>query len=149
MDLINCLGDRPYPLPDSLKEYLDEIKRRKENQEKEKEEKTEEIKLEENEGEEKKSEKKDVDEENRAGLFMTYKALCKVLSNNISAVNPDFPYTQTLASTLVEMANNNIYFAEHLPSLTDIRVKDGNLSEIKQMLEVFAFRMLGVEIPSA
>jgi hypothetical protein len=47
------------------------------------------------------------------------------------------------------MANNNIYFAEHLPSLTDIRIKDGNLSEIKQMLEVFAFRMLGVEIPSA
>jgi len=92
---------------------------------------------------------KDVDEENRAGLFVTYKSLCKVISNNIGEVNSDFPYAQTLASTLVEMANTNIYFAEHLPSLTTIRIHNGDLSEIKQMLEVFAFRMLGVEIPKS
>jgi hypothetical protein len=34
VDIIECLGDRPFPLPDSLKDYLDEIKKRKENQQK-------------------------------------------------------------------------------------------------------------------
>jgi AcrR family transcriptional regulator len=87
---------------------------------------------------------KDVDEENRAGLFLTYKSLCKVIAKNINNVNPDFPYAHTLASTLVEMTNNNIYFAEHLPSLTDIKLKDGNLDEVKKLLEVFVSKLLNV-----
>jgi AcrR family transcriptional regulator len=87
---------------------------------------------------------KDVDEENREGLFLTYKSLCKVIAKNINNVNPDFPYAHTLASTLVEMTNNNIYFAEHLPSLTDIKLKDGNLDEVKKLLEVFVSKLLNV-----
>jgi AcrR family transcriptional regulator len=87
---------------------------------------------------------KDVDEENRAGLFLTYKTLCKVLYNQILNIKPDFPYAHTLASTLIEMTNNNIFYAEHLPSLTDIRIQDGNLQELKTMLEVFVSRILGV-----
>jgi AcrR family transcriptional regulator len=87
---------------------------------------------------------KDVDEENRAGLFLTYKSLCKVIAKNISAAKPEFCYAQTLASTLVEMTNNNIYFAQHLPSLTDIKLKEGNLDEVKIMLEVFVSKLLGI-----
>ena len=74
---------------------------------------------------------KDVDEENRAGLFLTYKTLCKVLYNQILNIKPDFPYAHTLASTLIEMTNNNIFYAEHLPSLTDIKIQDGNLLYLK------------------
>jgi hypothetical protein len=87
---------------------------------------------------------KDVDEENRAGLFLTYKTLCRVLCNQIINIKPDFPYAHTLASTLIEMTNNNIFYAEHLPSLTDIKIQDGNLQELKTMLEVFVSRILGV-----
>ena len=87
---------------------------------------------------------KDVDEENRLGLFLTYKSLCKAIAKNINNVNPDFPYAHTLASTLIEMTNNNIYFAEHLPTLTDIKLKDGNLDEVKKLLEVFVSKLLNV-----
>jgi hypothetical protein len=34
MDIIDCLGDRPFPLPDSIKDYLDEIKKRRDKQDK-------------------------------------------------------------------------------------------------------------------
>ena len=29
VDIIGCLGDRPFPLPDSIKDYLNEIQKRK------------------------------------------------------------------------------------------------------------------------
>lgn len=40
------------------------------------------------------------------------------------------------------MANNHIYFALHLPSLTDISVEEGNLSQVEKLLEDFAFGLL-------
>ncbi len=88
---------------------------------------------------------KDVDLENKEGLFATYKELCKVLAKFLSAVNPDFPYTKTLATSLLEMANNNIFYADHLPSLTD--VKENNREMLKEILEIFAFRMLETSRP--
>ncbi|MFT4973769.1 MAG: hypothetical protein ACI9JY_002980 [Saprospiraceae bacterium] len=47
-----------------------------------------------------------------------------------------------MASNLFEMANNHIYFAQHLPRLTDVAVTDGNFDEVEQMLEYFAFTLL-------
>lgn len=88
---------------------------------------------------------KDVDDENKAGLYVTYKSLCKSLSDKIKAVNPEFPYAQTLASTLLDMANNNIYYAQHLPSLTNIKLDSGNLTELKSLLELFSCRLLQIE----
>ena len=88
---------------------------------------------------------KDVDDENKSGLYVTYKSLCKSLSDKIQAVNPEFPYAQTLASTLLDMANNNIYYAQHLPSLTNIKLDSGNLTELKALLELFSCRLLQIE----
>lgn len=88
---------------------------------------------------------KDVDEENKAGLYVTYKSLCKNLADKIRAVQPDFPYAQTLASTLLEMSNNNIYYAQHLPSLTNIKITENDLSELKAMLEHFTCRLLQID----
>lgn len=86
---------------------------------------------------------KDVDKENKEGYFHNYKALCATIAMVILEINPDFPYARTLASTLLEMANDNIYFAEHLPSLTDIRVGDErDLSEVQAMLEFFALNLV-------
>lgn len=85
---------------------------------------------------------KEVDLENREGLFLNYKTLCNVISDTISAVNPNYAYPRTLASTLIEMANTHIYFAEHIPALTEIRTEGGSLSPVKTMLEDFATRIL-------
>ena len=88
---------------------------------------------------------KDVDEENKAGLYVTYKSLCKSLADKILAVNPNFPYAQTLASTLLDMSNNNIYYAHHLPSLTNIKLNNENLTELIALLELFTCRLLQIE----
>ncbi|MCO6479035.1 MAG: TetR/AcrR family transcriptional regulator [Phaeodactylibacter sp.] len=82
--------------------------------------------------------KKNVDEENKEGFFLSYKALCGKLADIILEANPRFSYPRALASTLLETANNNIYFAQHLPRLTDIRFQPGFLDEVVRMLYTFA-----------
>jgi len=65
-----------------------------------------------------------VDTENRYGFFLSYKALCKKISLVILEINPQHRYPKALATTLIETANNNIYFAKHLPKLTDVKEND-------------------------
>lgn len=85
---------------------------------------------------------KAVDKENKQGFFLTYKSLCKAIAKIIQEIKPGYAYPHTLASTMLEMANDHIYFAEHLPRLTDITVENGDFSEVKKMLEDFAFGLL-------
>lgn len=85
---------------------------------------------------------KTVDEENEYGYFINYKKLAGKVAKVISELKPDFPYPHALASNLFEMANNHIYFALHLPRLTDVKVKEGNYDEVEKMLEYFAFSLL-------
>lgn len=83
-----------------------------------------------------------VDQENKHGFFLTYKALNKKIANIISEVNSEYEYPHALASTILEMANNHIYFALHLPSMTDIKIEDGDLSQVEKLLEDFAFGLI-------
>jgi len=83
-----------------------------------------------------------VDEENKLGFFSAYKSLSQKVAKIIQAVNPTFPYPQTLASNLLEMANNQTYFAEHLPSVTDIKIKRGKMQPLEDMLEFFVFKLI-------
>ena len=86
---------------------------------------------------------KEVDKENKEGFFMNYKKLAAKVSDVILEITPEFPYPHALASNLFEMANNHIYFAEHLPRLTDVIVKQDDFDEVEEMLEYFAFTLLG------
>lgn len=88
---------------------------------------------------------KEVDKENQEGFFSTYKSLAAKIASFISEINPGFTYPRALASTLLEMAKDQAYFAEHLPRLTDVEVKNGNLSEVEQLLLDFAFRLVKPE----
>lgn len=85
---------------------------------------------------------KDVDEENSKGLFGSYKSLANTVSKVISEVNPKFKYPFALATNLFEMSNNHIYFAKHLPKLTDISIKDDNFIEVENMLHFFTKKLL-------
>jgi AcrR family transcriptional regulator len=85
---------------------------------------------------------KEVDKENKDGFFANYKKLCQKVAAVITEVNPDFPYSRSLASNLFEMANNHIYYAQHLPLLTDVVVKGEDYGEVEKMLKYFAFSML-------
>ncbi len=86
---------------------------------------------------------KEVDKENSEGFFLNYNNLSEKVANVISELNPNFPYPHALASNLFEMANNHIYFALHLPELTDVKIKGDNYKEVQEMLEYFAFKILG------
>lgn len=83
-----------------------------------------------------------VDRENKQGFFLTYKSLNKKIADIISEINPDFKYPHALASTLLEMANDQIYFALHLPSMTDVEIKDSDLSQVEKLLEDFTFGLI-------
>ncbi len=85
---------------------------------------------------------KEVDEENEDGLFLNYKRLAQKVAGVINEINPEFAYPNALASTFFEMANNHIYFAQHLPSLTDVTVEKNNYTEVEKMLLHFAFALL-------
>jgi len=63
---------------------------------------------------------KQVDQENKDGLFAEFKQLAKRVSELIEAVAPNYPYPHSLASLFIESQLNQRYFADHLPSLTDI-----------------------------
>jgi AcrR family transcriptional regulator len=83
---------------------------------------------------------KDVDADNQEGFFQAYKSLTRKLANFIYAVNPAFPYCRSLASTLIESAHLQMFFAEHLPGLTDLRVgADHDKPQIIDYLEGLAF----------
>jgi AcrR family transcriptional regulator len=84
-----------------------------------------------------------VDDDNRKGFFHTYKALCSNIAAIISKINPQYPYPKALATTLMEMAKNNIYFAFHLPRLTDIVIDKNNFQPAVDLLNHFAFTQLG------
>lgn len=85
---------------------------------------------------------KQVDAENKDGFFLKYEALVGKIRDLVLEVNPNFPYPNALASNLFEMTNNQVYFSQHLPRLTDIDIKGGEFSELREMMEYFAFKLV-------
>jgi hypothetical protein len=67
-----------------------------------------------------------VDAENREGMFRSYKRLCRTVADLIREVNPDYPWPVALVSTVVESSHLQKYFAEHLPSLTEVTRGDAD-----------------------
>lgn len=62
---------------------------------------------------------KHVSADNDAKLFKPYKDLCHRIATMFLEYNPDYQFPHSLASTLIETAQHQTYFKEHLPSLTD------------------------------
>lgn len=77
---------------------------------------------------------RDVDEINRQGLFRGFKALCHKIALVIEEINPKYKYSHTLVSTMLEASHQQTYFAQHLPSLTEIG-KNSKLDLEEQVYE--------------
>ncbi len=71
---------------------------------------------------------KEVDNANKEGFYAGYKRLVAHISNIVLEINPKFKYSHTLVSTIVEGIHHQKYFADHLPSLTDISNNSGELA---------------------
>ncbi len=87
---------------------------------------------------------KEVDEENRAGLFRDYKALCRRIGEIVGQINPAYPYPHALVSTLFETSRKHVFFAQHLPSLTE--VKDKDVKTLVNFLEHLMFSAIDVPV---
>ena len=83
-----------------------------------------------------------MDTENKEGYFLHNKSLCRKIAENILAVNPDYTFPNTLASNLIETAHEQIFFAKHIKSLTDIKIEKEDYSGIAGFLEHIAFGVL-------
>lgn len=79
---------------------------------------------------------RDVDAENREGLFLSYKRLCRTVADLVGAVNPDYRYPLALVSTVVESSHMQKYFAEHLPRLTDVNHEQADASTSRFLTEL-------------
>ncbi len=90
---------------------------------------------------------RDVDAENRDGLFRSYKRLCHTVAAMITEINPDYRYPVALVSTVVESSHMQKYFAEHLPSLTEVP-HDGMDGSATAFLTEMVFRAIGTGEPA-
>ncbi len=85
---------------------------------------------------------KNIDEENKHGFYYSYKQLIQKIADVVLEIDKKFPYPHSFASNLFEMANNEIYFAEHLPRLTDISVENENYDQVATLLKFYKLRIL-------
>lgn len=78
-----------------------------------------------------------VDEDNRSGFFGGYKSICKKMAGLILQCNPRYPYPNSLVSTIMMTSLQQVFYSEHLPSLTN--VKNSNHNELYDFVEQLVF----------
>ncbi len=62
---------------------------------------------------------KEVDQENKDGYFVIYKRVIHRLKDMINAVNPDYSYPSSLASTVIDGSLHQHFLKQHFSSITD------------------------------
>ncbi len=77
-----------------------------------------------------------VDQDHQSGLFEGFQALGQRIAGFISETNPAYPYPQSLSSTLLLTVNRQLFFADHIPSLSNF---DGNESRQDQHQRLHEF----------
>ncbi len=67
---------------------------------------------------------KEVDELNRQGMFLEYKMVCRHVARLLITIKPNYPYPHALVSTIIEAAHHQVFFGQHLPSLSEPKMHD-------------------------
>ena len=62
---------------------------------------------------------KEVDEENKIGFFLVYKRVINRIIEMIVAVNPEYQFAKSLASSIVEGALHQHFLKDHLKTITN------------------------------
>jgi Bacterial regulatory proteins, tetR family len=83
-----------------------------------------------------------VDNDNKEGLFGGFKSLCKKIADWVIEVNPDYPYPNSLVSTILLTAKQQVFFSEHLPSLTNINRNENDHDKLRHFLETIVFNSI-------
>lgn len=80
-----------------------------------------------------------VDKENKEGFFLTLKSLKMEIARIILDMNPEYPFANSLASTILEMSSSLRFYAHHLPSMGDVADLETLDEEICRYLESLVF----------
>lgn len=67
---------------------------------------------------------RNVTKDNKDRLFKPYKDLCARIAGIIKEYNPKYRFSNSMASTLLEMSHSQKFFMQNLPSLTDSNSSD-------------------------
>ena len=67
---------------------------------------------------------KNVDDENKAGYFIVYKRVINRIITIIEEINPNYAYSKSLASTVVESALHQQFLKQHLKTITNFSEED-------------------------
>ena len=62
---------------------------------------------------------KEVDQENKIGFFLVYKRVINRIIEMIVAVNPEYQFAKSLASSIVEGALHQHFLKDHLKTITN------------------------------
>jgi AcrR family transcriptional regulator len=81
---------------------------------------------------------KKVDEENKAGYYLTFKRNVCLISEVLLKMNPNYLYPNALAATLIEASFHQRYFGLHLPRLTNELHVTSNLEDFLFHLSINA-----------
>jgi len=63
---------------------------------------------------------KEVEECNEKGFYIGYKKLVNRVSDIVLEIDPNYAFSHTLISTIIEGIHHQKYFSQHLPSLSSI-----------------------------
>lgn len=88
---------------------------------------------------------KHVKEDYKAGLFEAYKVVCSKLEDIIKELNPNYKYPKALAIGIIRLIHKQIFFAQHLPELTDLSLINEDTSEIEDFICSIVFATLKVK----
>ena len=83
-----------------------------------------------------------VDSVNLEGCYRSYKRLCRRVADIIVEISPTYAFPVALVSTVVESSHMQKYFAEHLPSLTEVTRGEIDSSATAFLTDV-VFRVIG------
>jgi AcrR family transcriptional regulator len=85
---------------------------------------------------------KQVDSDNKEGFFGGLKSLCKKIAGWIIEVNPTYEFPNALVSTLLLTAKQQMFFADHLPSLTNLNKGETRYAELEHYLVSLLFNSI-------
>ena len=89
---------------------------------------------------------KGVDADNKENMFREYKTICKKIADILLEIAPGYPYPHTLISTVMEATHQQTFFAQHLPSLTDIKKDQNSSQKVADFLEHLVFAAISTYI---
>ena len=77
---------------------------------------------------------KEVDNENKDGYFLVYKRLVTRLHDMILAVDNDYPYAFSLASTVIDGALHQHFLKDHFTAISDLKASDAPTNYFKDLV---------------